>query len=208
MLRLYRALFASNVSSWNIRDQHMFTTVQNLDTYFSKLYGHPAKIVIWAHNSHLGDARATERHLHNEFNLGQLVTEHFSKDAFKIGFSTYTGMVAAASEWGTSVEFKMVKPALEESYEALFFHYPESQNFILDLRDPQKNLEFLSVPHLQRAIGVLYKPHIERQCHYYYAKLPLQFEAIVHLDNTRAIIPLDSSNDKFDAGADTILYLH
>jgi hypothetical protein len=149
------------------------------------------KIVVWAHNSHLGDARATEISAHGEVNLGQLARERFPKEVFSIGFSTHSGEVTAASEWDAPAERKRVRPALEGSYEALF-HQTRIPAFLLLLGDTYVR-EALRGPMLERAIGVVYLPQSERLSHYFECRLPDQFDAVIHIDRTEALIPFERS---------------
>ena len=189
--RYYRTMFSSHASSWNVRDRHMAETLDTLTTFLTEQHGAPAKVVVWAHNSHLGDARATEMGRRGELNLGQLVTEAHGRESVRIGFTTFTGSVTAASDWGAPAERKMVRPALRESYEALF-HDVGFRNFFLDLRAPNAAVTGLwEPPRLERAIGVIYKPETERLSHYFHARLPRQFDAIFHYDVTRALEPLE-----------------
>jgi erythromycin esterase-like protein len=190
----YRSMFSSRVSSWNLRDRHMAETLAELDGHLSRQRGRPARIAVWAHNSHLGDARATEMGQAGELNLGQLVRERCGAAAALLGFSTYSGTVTAASDWDMPAETKEVRPGLEGSYEALF-HRVESARFRLILRGNAELAEALSPPRLQRAIGVIYRPETERQSHYFHSRLPRQFDAVVHLDATRAVVPLDRPRD-------------
>ena len=148
----------------------------------------PPKIVVWAHNSHLGDARATEMGDRGELNLGQLVRQRAGTDAVLVGFTTYAGTVSAASDWDSHVERKQVRPALRGSYEALF-HEAGIGNFYLDLGSAASKP--LEARRLERAIGVIYRPETERQSHYFEAVLPRQFDAVLHYDRTRAIEPLE-----------------
>jgi erythromycin esterase-like protein len=187
----YRSMFSSRVSSWNLRDRHMAETLAELDGHLSRQRGRPARIAVWAHNSHLGDARATEMGDGGELNLGQLVRERHGAAAALLGFSTYSGTVTAASDWDMPAETKQVRPGLEGSHEALF-HGVDSARFSLMLRGNVELAEALSAPRLQRAIGVIYRPDTERQSHYFQARLPRQFDALVHLDVTRALRPLDA----------------
>ncbi len=184
----YRSMFR-RVSSWNLRDRHMAETLEQLFVHLDKP-GSPAKIVVWEHNSHLGDARATDMGDAGELNVGQLVRERYGRDAVLVGFSTYTGTVTAASDWGASAELKRVKPALPESYEALF-HNTGLPRFLLNLRDGGQLIPALREPRLERAIGVIYRPESERISHYFYARLPDQFDAVIHFDETRGVEPLD-----------------
>jgi len=185
----YRSMFRRRVSSWNLRDRHMAETLEQLFVHLDKP-GSPAKIVVWEHNSHLGDARATDMGDAGELNVGQLVRERYGRDAVLVGFSTYTGTVTAASDWGASAELKRVRPALPESYEALF-HNTGLPRFLLNLRDGGQLIPALREPRLERAIGVIYRPESERISHYFYARLPDQFDAVIHFDETRGVEPLD-----------------
>jgi erythromycin esterase-like protein len=187
--RYYRAMFGSRVSSWNLRDTHMAETLEALVAFLDRQ--HPgAKVAIWAHNSHLGDARATEMSAGGELNVGQLVRQRHGHDAVLVGFSTYTGSVTAASDWGDPAQRKTVRPALPDSYEALF-HTLDVRNFLLDLTVPGEGVAGLQEPRLQRAIGVIYRPQSERASHYFHARLPRQFDAVLHYDTTRAVEPLE-----------------
>jgi erythromycin esterase-like protein len=185
----YRAMFRGRVSSWNLRDCHMAETLAALATYLQG-QGQPPKIVVWAHNSHLGDARATEMGQAGELNVGQLVRERYGSDAVLIGFSTYSGMVTAATEWDGPAERKRVRPALPDSYEALF-HELALGRFLVILRDGDAAITRLCRPQLERAIGVIYRPETERLSHYFSARLPEQFDAVLHYDETRAVEPLE-----------------
>jgi erythromycin esterase-like protein len=185
----YRAMFRCRVSSWNLRDGHMAETLATLATYLQG-QEQPAKIVVWAHNSHLGDARATEMGQAGELNVGQLVRERYGKDAVLIGFSTYSGTVTAATEWDGPAERKRLRPALPDSYEALF-HELDFGRFLIILRDGGTAIAPLRRPRLERAIGVIYRPATERLSHYFSARLPEQFVAVLHCDERRAVEPLE-----------------
>ncbi len=185
----YRSMFRGRISSWNLRDRHMAETLNQLVTHFEQ-QGQPMKVVIWEHNSHLGDARATDMGAAGELNVGQLVRQQYQDDAFLIGFSTYTGTVTAASNWGASAQRKRVRPALPESYEALF-HETGQPNFWLNLQEQNQAVQGLHKRRLERAIGVIYLPQTERVSHYFQARLPEQFDAIIHFDETRALEPLE-----------------
>jgi erythromycin esterase-like protein len=186
--RYYRSMFQSRVSSWNLRDQHMAETLNALLAHLSKRQPQ-AKIVVWEHNSHLGDARATQMGDGGELNVGQLVRERYGREAVLIGFTTYRGTVTAASEWDGPTERKVVRPALEDSYEALF-HQVGQPRFLLTW-DDSGVVEELAHRRLERAIGVIYLPQTERLSHYFLATLPDQFDAVLHFDETRAVEPLD-----------------
>jgi len=187
----YRSMFRGRVSSWNLRDRHMADALDRLVRHLAQ-QGQRPKVVLWAHNSHLGDARATDMGQMGELNVGQLVRERYDREAVLVGFSTYTGTVTAASDWGGPTEFKRVRPALPQSYEALL-HQVGSPRFFLNLREDNPAMAELEQPRLQRAIGVIYLPQTERVSHYFSAQLPCQFDALIHLDTTRAVQPLDPS---------------
>jgi erythromycin esterase-like protein len=185
----YRTMFQGHTASWNLRDHHMADTLAALER-FLQTRGAPAKIVVWAHNSHQGDARATEMGARGEQNLGQLTRERLGSAAVLVGFTTYAGTVTAASDWDAHAERKTVRPGLPGSYEALF-HETGLANFFLDLRGPVEVARVLREPRLERAIGVIYRPETERMSHYFRARLPQQFDAVFHYDHTRAVEPLE-----------------
>jgi erythromycin esterase-like protein len=187
----YRSMFRGRASSWNLRDRHMVETIEALVAHLNGSR-HP-KAIVWAHNSHLGDARATEMSQHGELNVGQLVRERFEEEAILIGFSTHHGSVTAASDWGEPAERKNVRPALHGSYEELF-HQTGLSRFWIDLRNAGDKVGILYGPRLERAIGVIYRPETERLSHYFYARLPKQFDAIIHIDETRAVEPLERTS--------------
>ncbi|HEY0946166.1 MAG TPA: erythromycin esterase family protein [Opitutaceae bacterium] len=188
--RYYRTLFSGRVASWNVRDTHMAETLEELARHLEG-QGRAPKIVVWAHNSHLGDARATDLGDQGELNLGQLVRQVHGDDARLLGLTTYAGTVTAASDWGGAHLRKQVRPALEGSYEALF-HETGVPRFFLPLLDIRgETLAALAPRRLERAIGVIYRPETERLSHYFEACLPNQFDAVLHLDRTHAIVPLD-----------------
>jgi erythromycin esterase-like protein len=185
----YRNMFRREVSSWNLRDTHMMESLVALTNYLGKR-GAPAHVIVWAHNSHLGDARATQMGERGELNLGQLVRERFPEKAVSIGFTTYDGTVTAASDWDGPAERKNVRAAHPESYEALF-HEVGIPRFFLNLRDRRTLAAALRGERLERAIGVIYRPETELISHYFHARLPDQFDAILHYDHTRAVEPLE-----------------
>ncbi len=184
----YRSMFQGRASSWNLRDTHMMETLQALIDRGTQT-GRPAKIVVWAHNSHLGDARATEMGARGELNLGQLVRERHAAHAVLVGFSTYQGSVIAASDWDEPAQRQRVRPGLLGSYEALF-HESGLARFQLDLHEASTR-SVLEAPRLQRAIGVVYRPQTERLSHYFHCELPDQFDWLLHIDETRALTPLE-----------------
>jgi erythromycin esterase-like protein len=185
----YRLMFRDRISSWNLRDQHMAETLEALAQHLERQLRTPAKIVVWEHNSHLGDARATQMGEAGEWNVGQLVRERFSTAAALIGFTTHHGTVTAASDWGAPAERKRVRPALDGSFEALF-HQSEVPRFMLNVRADAVR-DHLALPRLERAIGVIYRPESERVSHYFTARLSEQFDAVLHFDETRAVEPLE-----------------
>jgi erythromycin esterase-like protein len=187
-------MFESQVESWNLRDQHMVETLEALERHL----GSSAKIVVWAHNSHLGDARATEMSTRGELNVGQLVRERYGNDAVLVGFTTHSGTVTAASNWDGPAERKEVRSALYGSYEALF-HETGTPDFMLELRGNNWVRGVLNWSRLERAIGVIYLPESERISHYFNARLADQFDAVIHFDKTRAVEPLERTS-QWEAG--------
>lgn len=189
--RYYRAMYYGGPKSWNLRDTHMFETLcHTLDRG-----GSHARVVVWAHNSHIGDARATEMgRVHDEINLGQLCRARFGDAAALIGFGTHHGTVVAAAEWGAQMEVKTVQPSHEDSYE-YWLHDTALPRFLLDLRPGAHDalLERLQGPMLERFIGVIYRPDSERHSHYAEASLASQFDAFVWFDRTSAVTPLPTA---------------
>ncbi|WP_199350150.1 erythromycin esterase family protein [Nostoc flagelliforme] len=185
----YRSMFQGQVLSWNIRDRYMAETLDHLVAHLDKR-GNRSKIVVWAHNTHLGYVRATDMGIADKLNVGQLVRDKYGDDAVLVGFTTYTGTVTAASGWGDLPELKQVRPALSDSYEALF-HEVGLPQFLLNLRQKNQAVTGLEKSRLERAIGVIYTPETERQSHYFCARLPDQFDAVIHIDDTTGVQPLD-----------------
>jgi erythromycin esterase-like protein len=185
----YRTMLQGDVKSWNLRDRHMMDTLLALMNHLDRIH-EKSRLVVWAHNSHIGNAAATQMGRRGEFNIGQLCRERFGDEAFLVGFTTYTGSVTAASDWDGPVERKLVRPALTHSYEMLF-HHAEIPDFWLDLHEYPAAAQILQHPLLERAIGVIYRPETERASHYFTASLPEQFDAIFHFDHTRAVEPLE-----------------
>jgi protein-L-isoaspartate(D-aspartate) O-methyltransferase len=189
--RYYRAMYYGSNESWNLRDQHMFDTLGALLDH----YGPDSKAVIWAHNSHLGDASATEMGTRGEFNVGQLCREKFGSGAYLIGFGTDRGTVAAAASWDGPMEVMNVRPAHPESYERIC-HDAQVPAFLLHLREPEREaLRYeLEPARLERAIGVIYRPETEIQSHYFHASLPRQFDEYIWIDKTRAVRPVTAED--------------
>lgn len=186
--RYYRTMFDREDSSWNLRDTHMADTLDRL----LRFLGPKAKVVVWAHNSHLGDARATQMGRRGELNLGQLARQRHDGQCFNIGFTTYTGEVTAAQNWDEPAQRRRVRPALQDSYERLF-HQAGLGNFLLLLKSQTALRKTLAGPMLERAIGVIYRPQTERMSHYFRASLPEQFDAVIHIDQTSALEPLETT---------------
>ena len=194
----YRTMFRGRVSSWNLRDRHMADTLDALVRHFDQK-GQETRVVVWEHNSHIGDARATQMGEGGEWNVGQLARERFGEEACLIGFSTYTGTVTAARNWDEPGQKRRVRPGLVGSYEALF-HEVGAEAFLISTHRPQLRAA-LSEPRLQRAIGVIYRPETERGSHYFFARVAEQFDAVIHIDETSALRPLDGVGtwDRHDA---------
>lgn len=188
----YRTMFRGRVSSWNLRDKHMAETLGALSRHLSR-GGQQAKIVVWEHNSHIGDARATEMGDAGEWNVGELARKAYGDDARLIGFSTYDGWVTAASEWDGPAERKRVRPGMPDSYEEVL-HRVGIPRFFLPLKTPGRARDALMKSRLERAIGVIYLPRTERQSHYFSAEMPRQFDAVIHIDTTTAVQPLDPTS--------------
>jgi erythromycin esterase-like protein len=184
----YQQMYRGDASSWNLRDRHMAATLDALVDHLDQQFGH-AKVVVWEHNSHVGDARATSMSARGELNVGQLVRQRYRNDSTIVGFTTFDGRVTAAADWGGPAERKRVRPAHPSSYEALF-HRADARAFWLSMREPEL-VELLAPPRLERAIGVVYRPQTELQSHYLHAVLPEQFDAVIHVDRTHALEPLE-----------------
>ena len=186
--RYYRIMYYGSRASWNLRDTHMFETLKTLLDF----YGPGTRAVVWAHNSHVGDAAATEMASRGEYNIGHLCRQEFPGEAYLVGFGTHHGTVAAASDWDGPMEIKTVRPSLPQSYERIC-HDTGDPRFLMPLRDlPETSV--LSAPHLERAIGVIYRPETELASHYFQALLPRQFDEYIWFDTTRAVIPFETAD--------------
>jgi protein-L-isoaspartate(D-aspartate) O-methyltransferase len=185
--RYYRAMYYGSVDSWNLRDQHMFETLE----YLRAFRGPDSKIVVWAHNSHVGDARATEMAVRGEHNVGSLCRAKLGEASFIVGFGTNSGTVAAAHGWDEPMQVMSVQPALPESYESLC-HLSAVPACLMHLRHPRREAirEELSWPRLERAIGVVYRPDTELESHYFQAVLPTQFDEYIWFDHSSAVTAL------------------
>jgi erythromycin esterase-like protein len=189
--RYYREMFTEDNSTWNMRDRHMADTVEAIWQHQRKQASDPG-IVIWAHNSHVGDARATERARNGELNIGQLLRERHADDAVLVGFSTSVGTVTAARNWDEPAERRVVRPPIPGSWESLFSAVGVPACLTIVGEDPEADT-VLDRVRLQRAIGVIYRPETERASHYYHTHLGRQFDAILHYERTRAVEPLERS---------------
>jgi erythromycin esterase-like protein len=185
----YRTMYRSDISSWNLRDRHMMETLVEIDGHLSEP-GKPAKIVVWEHNSHLGDARWTQMGERGEWNVGQLTRQKYGKESVLVGFTTDHGTVTAASHWDGEAERKCVRPALPRSIES-HFHEAGIGRFMILMKKDSRISRALREPLLERAIGVIYRPETERQSHYFHATVSEQFDAVIHFDETRAVEPLE-----------------
>ncbi|UQN09093.1 erythromycin esterase family protein [Deinococcus sp. QL22] len=196
----YRSMFQRQETSWNIRDTHMAQTLEALDEHLTG-QGQQARIVVWAHNSHLGDARGSamswER---DELNLGQLTRQRWPESTFIIGQTTYSGTVFASNDWGSPGQVKAVKPGLNASVEAQL-HQVDLPTYWLDMRSPQV-YGALNTKQLQRFIGVIYRPQTERWSHYVMTSPAAMYDALLHVDTTRALTPLDADTAPDDAEED------
>uniref|UniRef100_A0AC35FM85 Erythromycin esterase n=1 Tax=Panagrolaimus sp. PS1159 TaxID=55785 RepID=A0AC35FM85_9BILA len=183
--KYYRIMYYGDADSWNLRDTHMFETLQSLLQTIPN-----GKAIIWAHNSHIGDARATEMGKERgELNIGQLCREMFGDEAAMIGFGTHTGTVTAADQWDSPAKTMKIRPSSDGSFEQIF-HETKKSKFLLDLKKEKNVRQALMEPKLERFIGVIYRPNTERWSHYSECKLSEQFDAFVWFDETSAVTPI------------------
>lgn len=186
----YRKMYVRGVSTWNLRDTHMADTLDALSTHLERI-GRGGKVIVWAHNSHVGDSAAmAHRAERDEITIGHLVRERHPGESFHLGFTTYEGTVTAASDWGGLAERKTIRRALPNSYEALF-HATGVPQFLMLLDDLGDATAALNEPRLERAIGVVYRPGTERASHYFDVRLADQLDAVIHIDQTHALEPLE-----------------
>lgn len=185
--RYYRIMYQNHVSSWNLRDTHMIEMLYEIDAFLQRETDN-SKIVVWAHNSHVGDARSTEMSRRGEVNIGQLARELWPNQVFSVGFTTYSGRVTAASEWGGPAERKRIRPALGGSFEAALHAMQEP---LMLIPTGSVGNEELGEVRLERAIGVIYRPESERTSHWFHANLRQQFDVVIHIDVTSALNPLE-----------------
>lgn len=183
----YRAIYRGSTDSWNLRDRHMFDTLRALLEH----RGPQARAVVWAHNSHIGNAAATEMGWKGQFNIGQLCRSAYGRDVVLIGMSTDRGQVAAADDWDGEMRIKTVLPSRADSWEHQFVEAGVAAS-LTDWRDPQRETlrQALCEPLLERAIGVIYRPESERSSHYFQAVLAEQFDAMVWIEQTHAVTAL------------------
>lgn len=194
----YRSMYRAEVPTWNLRERHMDESLVELFEHLNR-HGDRAKIVVWAHNAHVGDARATEKGQDRELSIGQLIRERHGREPVLVGFTTNRGTVTAASDWDRFWEIKQIRPALPDSQEALFHEVRPA--FLLTCRERDNVQEALRHPRLQRSIGVIYHletPELERASHYFNARLPKQFDAVLYFDETRAVEPLERTQSETD----------
>lgn len=187
----YRSMFTGKANSWNVRDEHMFDTLKDLSNHLGKTRKQKPKIVVWAHNSHIGNAAATEMGKYGETNIGKLVLDAYGAQSLRVGFSTSHGTVTAATNWDEPPETKNVNLPFPGSYEEIF-HQVNHKNFLINLREDNSAIDLLMQPRLERAIGVVYRPMTERQSHYFQACMPEQFDFMIHIDRTTAVQPLEA----------------
>ncbi|HUV18987.1 MAG TPA: erythromycin esterase family protein [Ilumatobacteraceae bacterium] len=190
----YQQMYRADVSSWNLRDRHMAATLDALLDHFDRRGGR-TKVVVWEHNSHIGDARATAMSTRGELNVGQLARQRYGEHAVAlIGLTTYDGEVTAATDWGQPARRRTVRPGLPESYEHLLHEVVAERlapaRFWMPMTDPDA-AAVLAESRLERAIGVVYRPQTERPSHYFPARLDRQFDVVIHIDRTSALQPLD-----------------
>jgi erythromycin esterase-like protein len=183
----YRAMFRGGVTTWNLRDRHMAETLEAIVAHLERTRRRPTKAVVWAHNSHVGDARSTDLGRAGELNIGQLAREQRGDKTLLVGFTTHSGTVTAASDWGGLAERKRVRPALRGSWEELF-HEAGDPSFLVETAGFEGR-------RLERAIGVVYRPQTERVSHYFEAELGSQFDAVIHIDETTAVKPLERTSE-------------
>jgi protein-L-isoaspartate(D-aspartate) O-methyltransferase len=186
--RYYKAMYYGSAESWNLRDFHMFYSLKSLLSYF----GEDSKAIVWAHNSHIGNALATEMYSRGEINIGHLCKEYFGNKSYHIGFGTHYGNVAAAHNWGDKMQIMKVNTSISGSYESLCnqIQFPAFSLPLKDKDSGKKLRVLLSTPRLERAIGVIYRPQTERISHYFHAVLPSQFDEYIWFNKTQAVTPI------------------
>jgi erythromycin esterase-like protein len=194
----YRTMMGDQTTSWNLRDTHMSDALDSVAEHLSRRLGEPARLVVWAHNSHVGDSRATERGSIGELTLGRLVRERHPGDCILCAFTSFGGTVTAADDWGGPAQRKRVRPALPGSVEELF-HEVGEESFAVLFRTAEQAASALSSARLHRAIGVIYRPQTERESHYIRTRVSEQYDAVIHFEDTRAVEPLERTGN-WEAG--------
>jgi erythromycin esterase-like protein len=189
----YRIAATGGAESWNLRDRHMADTLDALSDHLRGAGSTPAKVAVWAHNSHLGDARVTERAEAGELNVGQLMRQRHDGATVIVGFTTYDGAVRAAESWGGRGEERRLNPARHDSFAAIF-HAANIPRFLLRLRGNPELMSALAQPRLQRFVGVIYAPQTERYSHYFETDLARQYDAVIHIDRTSAVMPVTAAS--------------
>ncbi|KAI0335983.1 hypothetical protein GY45DRAFT_1316007 [Cubamyces sp. BRFM 1775] len=207
----YRTMMTEDVLSWNLRDEHFARTVASIAQFLAPSDSGPgrAKIVVWAHNSHIGDARATDMgRRRGEINIGQRCREIFGDDkVFNIGFLTNRGTVTASHNWDEPPYLQRMNPPIDNSLEAIFDKWADMDTFIVthkiitDDKGKTKKIkvseelsDFLDRPRYQRFIGVIYRRLTEVPSHYSKCSAAKQFDCIAHVRESRGIEPLESEN--------------
>jgi erythromycin esterase-like protein len=191
----YRALSAGGTIAWNLRDKHMADTIDALSDHLAAGGPGDAKVVVWAHNSHLGDASVTARAGDRERNVGELMRQRHDGDSVLVGFTTYEGTVRAAADWGEKDRVFRLREARRDSVASLF-HDTAVPEFLLTLRGREHLRGLLQGKRLERFVGAVYRTGSERTSHYYEADLAHQFDAIVHIDRTTAVAPIQNESDR------------
>jgi erythromycin esterase-like protein len=192
----YRTMYTMDENTWNLRDTFFYKMIIGLLGHYEihRKINQP-KCIVWAHNSHLGDARETSASLRGQLNVGQLLKQHFGKLAFNIGCICYQGKVTAADNWGEDFEFMKLNKGMKGSYEELFHNATQnfSKNFGIVFRNcsDRELIEELNKPRLERYVGVIYRPDTEKQSHYSQSSLPKEFDSVVYFDETNYLVPLD-----------------
>jgi erythromycin esterase-like protein len=189
----YRTLYQGGQSTWNIRDQRMAEGLEALEAHLQAMTGQPAKVVVWAHNTHAGDARHTESAEQGEHNIAQLVRQRLGTDAVSVGFFTHRGTVYAAHDWDEPGKVYTLRPALAGSVSDVLHAAVTAgapRDFLLVMRGAGAVSDTMAAERLERAVGVVYRPETERQSHYFLARLSRQFDAAVFFDSSSAVRPL------------------
>ena len=202
---VYGSMYRSQTAAWNLREQHMAATLDDLVAHLDRRGGR-AKVAVWAHSSHLGDARATENREERLVNVGQLLRQRYADAAVLVAFTTNRGSLTAASDWDGPPEIKELRPAFPDSYEALF-HETQAAGFMIAHREYDKLPEVLRQLKPERSIGAVYHsetPEAERAAHYFSARLAKQFDAVLYFDETRAVEPLERTRGEASEASEKV----